>query len=111
MNQRESRYVKVAKIAYRLTRQALPKYSHAKSSHHFELPQLAACVLMMFYLDVSIAIWRSGKTNATNAANNKPPNTHGMRRSMRNEILFARATIHGDKLTCFIVSPSNARDK
>lgn len=53
MNQRESRYVKVAKIAHRLTRQALPKYSHAKSPHHFELPQLAACVLMMFYLDVS----------------------------------------------------------
>lgn len=50
---RESRYVTAAKIAYRLTRQALPKYSHEKSPHHFELPQLAACVLMMFYLDVS----------------------------------------------------------
>jgi len=53
MNQRESRYVKVAKIAYRLTKQALPKYSHAKSPHHFELPQLAACVLLMFYLNKS----------------------------------------------------------
>jgi hypothetical protein len=53
MNPRESRYVKVAKIAYRLTQQALPKYSHAKSPHHFELPQLAACVLMMFYLNKS----------------------------------------------------------
>lgn len=53
MNQRESRYVTVAKIAYRLTKRALPKYSHAKSPHHFELPQLAACVLMMFYLHVS----------------------------------------------------------
>ncbi|MBI5952142.1 MAG: transposase, partial [Chloroflexi bacterium] len=53
MNQRESRYVKVAKIAYRLTKQALPKYSHAKSPHHFELPQLAACVLVMFYLNKS----------------------------------------------------------
>lgn len=53
MNQRESRYVKVAKIAYRLSQQALPKYSHAKSPHHFELPQLAACVLMMFYLNKS----------------------------------------------------------
>lgn len=53
MKQRESRYVKVAKIAYRLTRQALPKYSHTKSPHHFELPQLAACVLMMFYLNKS----------------------------------------------------------
>lgn len=43
----------VAKIAYRLTKQALPKYSHAKSPHHFELPQLAACVLMMFSLNKS----------------------------------------------------------
>src|SRR3989304_4125031 len=53
MNRRESRYVRVAKIAYGLTKRALPKYSHAKSPHHFELPQLAACVLMMFYLNVS----------------------------------------------------------
>jgi hypothetical protein len=50
---RESRYVIAAKIAYRQTKQALPKYSHEKSPHHFELPQLAACVLMMFYLDIS----------------------------------------------------------
>jgi hypothetical protein len=53
MKQRESRYVTVAKIAYRLTQQALPKYSHAKSPHRFELPQLAACVLLMFYLNQS----------------------------------------------------------
>jgi hypothetical protein len=53
MDQRENRYVKVAKIAYGLTQQALPKYSHAKSPHHFELPQLAACVLLMFYLNKS----------------------------------------------------------
>jgi len=53
MNQRESRCVTATKIAYRLTKQVLPKYSHAKSPHHFELPQLAACVLMMFYLDLS----------------------------------------------------------
>ena len=53
MNQRESRYVTAAKIAYRLASQVLPKYSHAKSPHRFELPQLAACVLKMFYLDLS----------------------------------------------------------
>ena len=53
MKKRESRYVKVARIAYRLTQQALPMYSHPKSPHHFKLPQLAACVLMMFYLDIS----------------------------------------------------------
>lgn len=43
----------VAKIAYHLTQQALPKYSHVKSPHRFELPQLAACVLLMFYLNKS----------------------------------------------------------
>lgn len=53
MEKRESRYVKVARIAYRLTQHALPRYSHPKSPHHFTLPQLAACVLMMFYLDIS----------------------------------------------------------
>lgn len=53
MEKRESRYVKVARIAYHLTRQVLPRYSHPKSPHHFTLPQLAACVLLMFYLDLS----------------------------------------------------------
>ncbi|MGD2026830.1 MAG: transposase [Anaerolineales bacterium] len=50
---RKSRYVKVAEIAYHLTKQSLPKYSHPKSPHHFTFPQLAACVLVMFYLDLS----------------------------------------------------------
>src|SRR3972149_4945970 len=53
MKTRESRYVKVARIAYHLTQEALPRYSHPKSPHHFTLPQLAVCVLLMFYLDVS----------------------------------------------------------
>jgi hypothetical protein len=53
MKTRESRYVKVARIAYHLTQEALPRYSHPKSPHHFTLPQLAACVLLMFYLDLS----------------------------------------------------------
>jgi Transposase DDE domain len=50
---RESRYVRVARIAYRLTQQTLPSYSHPKSPHHFTLPQLAACVLMAFYMKLS----------------------------------------------------------
>lgn len=50
---RESRYVRVARIAYRLTMQTMPTYSHPKSPHRFTLPQLAACVLMTFYLDLS----------------------------------------------------------
>jgi hypothetical protein len=53
MKTRESRYVKIARIAYHLTQEALPRYSHPKSPHHFTLPQLAACVLLMFYLDLS----------------------------------------------------------
>lgn len=50
---RESRYVRVARIAYQLASHTLPQYSHAKSPHHFTLPQLATCVLLMFYLDLS----------------------------------------------------------
>lgn len=53
MTNRESRYVRVARLAYELTSQVLPRYSHPKSPHHFTLPQLASCVLMMFYLNLS----------------------------------------------------------
>ena len=53
MATREGRYVKVARITYVLAQQALPRYSHPKSPHHFTLPQLAACVLLMFYLNIS----------------------------------------------------------
>lgn len=49
---RESRYVRVARIAYAITQQTLPRYSHPKSPHYYTLPQLAACVLLMFYLDL-----------------------------------------------------------
>lgn len=31
----------------------MPTYSHPKSPHHFTLPQLASCVLMAFYMDLS----------------------------------------------------------
>src|SRR5437762_408309 len=50
---RESRYVRVARLAYHLAQQALPRYSHPKSPHHFTLPQLAACTLLAFYLKLS----------------------------------------------------------
>ena len=53
MSDSDSRYVRAARIAYELTQQALPRYSHLKSPHHFTLPQLAACVLRTFYLDLS----------------------------------------------------------
>lgn len=53
MPNRESRYVRVARLAYELTSQVLPRYSHPKSPHHFTLPQLASWVLIMFYLNLS----------------------------------------------------------
>lgn len=53
MKIRESRYVCVAKLAYALTQKTLPLYAHPKSPHHFTFPQLAACVLLMFYLNLS----------------------------------------------------------
>ncbi len=53
MPNRESRYVRVARFAYQLTQQILPPYSHPKSPHRFTQPQLAACVLMLFYLNLS----------------------------------------------------------
>ncbi|MCD6541348.1 transposase [Candidatus Bipolaricaulota bacterium] len=50
---RESRYVRVARIAYAIAQEALPRYSHPKSPHIYTLPQLAACVLLGFYLNIS----------------------------------------------------------
>src|SRR5215216_2819150 len=50
---RESRYVRVARLAHELAQEALPRYTHLKSPHRFTFPQLAACVLVMVYLDKS----------------------------------------------------------
>jgi hypothetical protein len=51
--QRESRYVKVARLAYVVAQETLPRYRHAKSPHRYTQPQLAACVLLAFYLNLS----------------------------------------------------------
>lgn len=50
---RESHFVTVARLAYQMTQASLPQYAHPKSPHIFTLPQLAACVLMSFYLKLS----------------------------------------------------------
>ena len=50
---RESRYVKVARIAYAIAQETVPRYSHPKSPHRFTQPQLVACLLLTFYLDIS----------------------------------------------------------
>src|ERR1041384_3705135 len=49
----ESRDVKVARIAYELAKRSVRRYSHPKSPHRFTQPQLVACLLLTFYLDVS----------------------------------------------------------
>lgn len=53
MAKKESRYVIVARMAYQLAQEVLPPYSHPKSPHRYTLPQLAACVLLTFYLKLS----------------------------------------------------------
>lgn len=53
MGLREKRFVTTAEIAYRLTSQRLAGYTHRHSRRNFELPQLAACVVMKFHLGLS----------------------------------------------------------
>jgi hypothetical protein len=50
---RESRYVRVARLAFELAQEALPRYAHPKSPHRYTCPQLAACGLLMVYLNKS----------------------------------------------------------
>jgi hypothetical protein len=49
----------VAWIAYGLTQTTLPQYSHLKSPQSYTLPQLAARVLLKFYLKLSYRELRS----------------------------------------------------
>ena len=53
MAPKESIYVRVAERAYEVARETLPPYRHPKSPHRFTQPQLAACVVLAFYLDLS----------------------------------------------------------
>jgi len=53
MNTRESRYVTVARIAYQLAQATMPSYWHRKSPHRFTVPQLAACVMVAYYMKLS----------------------------------------------------------
>src|SRR5919112_4428178 len=53
MPHRESRYVRVARLAFALAQEVPPRYTHPKSPHRFTFPQLAACVLVMVYLNKS----------------------------------------------------------
>jgi IS5 family transposase len=53
MKKRISHYQSVAEIAYATAKRVLPLYRHKNSPHHFTWPQLAACVLITYYLDCS----------------------------------------------------------
>lgn len=45
--------MRVARLALGLAQEVLPRYAHPKSPHRFTCPQLAACVLLMIYLNKS----------------------------------------------------------
>lgn len=49
---RESRYVQVARRAYQVCQAVLPLYSHRNSPKTYTLPQLAACVILKFYINL-----------------------------------------------------------
>lgn len=49
---RESRYVQVALRAYEVSKAVLPLYSHRNSPKTYTLPQLAACVILKFYVNL-----------------------------------------------------------
>jgi hypothetical protein len=66
MKQRISHYQLVAELAYDLAKNQLPIYCHKNSPHRYQWPQLVACVLMTFYLDLSYRdmeewLWASDK--------------------------------------------------
>ena len=50
---RESRFVRIARLAYHIAQQTLPPYSHPKSRHDYTRPQLAACVMLKIYLNLT----------------------------------------------------------
>lgn len=52
-HQRESRYVTYARLAYQMTQATFPAYRHRQSPKTYTQPQLIACVLLGFYLDLS----------------------------------------------------------
>ena len=49
----ESQYVQVARLAYQLAKRSLRKYRHRNSPHTYSQPQVAACTLLVFYLNKS----------------------------------------------------------
>jgi len=46
---RESRFVRIAKLAYHIAQQTLPTYAHPKTRHNYTFPQRVACVMLKIY--------------------------------------------------------------
>jgi hypothetical protein len=58
---RESRFVRIAKLAYHIAQQTLPTYAHPESRHDYTFPQRVACVIT-----APTAIWKNGSLPPTN---------------------------------------------
>jgi len=50
---RESRYLKIARLAHELAQAVVPRYSHINSPQRYTQPQLVACVILKVYLGLS----------------------------------------------------------
>jgi IS5 family transposase len=50
---RESRYIRVARLAHELAKAVVPRYSHVNSPQWYTQPQLVACVILKAYLGLS----------------------------------------------------------
>jgi hypothetical protein len=46
---RESRFVRIAKLAHHIAQQTLPTYAHPKTRHDYTCPQRVACVRLKIY--------------------------------------------------------------
>lgn len=49
----QKQYVDAAQMAYKLAREHLPRYAHAKSPHHFTFQQLGGIVLLRTVMRLS----------------------------------------------------------
>ncbi len=52
-NEDQKQYVDAAQVAYKLARECLPRYAHAKSPHHFTFQQLGGIVLLRTVMRLS----------------------------------------------------------
>jgi hypothetical protein len=68
---RESRFVRIAKLAYHIAQQTLPTYAHPESRHDYTFPRVACVNALPASSSKSIAtaptaIWKNGSLPPTN---------------------------------------------